>query len=271
MFLVRNRSTTLRSMLALCFLIPSTACSAQDGVTAEGLEAANPLLQPAGEAEADSISDIESEIDAEPWPDSGPDDCEDPDDAFACYAVPEGFGPEIVVFESSGPSASEFPMGKVLDPSSAVTLQSGDRLVLMSSVYGVTILRGPGTHRVAARGRVSSRSAYARMTRNVDTRRRSGGLLRSVTSPVLGSTRTPSSSVPMMHVVRGDEKSLAWYGIGRQLRIDARLCLPGDARFITLERLDGAGRITYGGGGCNKRTTAPPKGPNEADGVWRGP
>ena len=73
-----------------------------------------------------------------------------------------------------------------------------------------------------------------------------------------------------MQVVRGSANALAWYPMGRRVAVDARICLPENARFVTFERLDGGGQITYGGGACNKRVQPPPKKPGEVGGVWRG-
>jgi len=68
-----------------------------------------------------------------------------------------------VVIKSSGPSASEYPVGKKLDDSGRITLQSGDSVTVLSN--GRTrVISGAGVHRVAERG-TSKRSTFAALTR----------------------------------------------------------------------------------------------------------
>nr|WP_137677135.1 hypothetical protein [Parerythrobacter lutipelagi] len=81
----------------------------------------------------------------------------------------------------------------------------------------------------------------------------------------------PPPQAPQMQVVRGSADAVRWYPIGRIVPVSGRICFPTNVRFITFERLDGGGLITYGGEGCNQRVSAPPKGPDEEDGVWKGP
>jgi len=68
-----------------------------------------------------------------------------------------------VVVKSSGPSATQYPVGKKLDDEQAVVLKDGDTLTVLTS-GGTRVLRGPGTQRVGARG-VSKRTTFAMLTR----------------------------------------------------------------------------------------------------------
>ncbi len=75
---------------------------------------------------------------------------------------------------------------------------------------------------------------------------------------------------PSMIVIRGDENSLRWYPVGRRVRLNARICLPADARYITFQRIDG-GTVTYGGGGCNVAIEEPPRDSDNSGGTGSGP
>ena len=72
-----------------------------------------------------------------------------------------------------------------------------------------------------------------------------------------------------MVVVRGSANALVWYPMGRKVAVNARICLPDSARYITFERLDGGGRVTFGGGGCN-RVIAEPAGSGDRTGGGNG-
>ena len=89
--------------------------------------------------------------------------------ACATIAAPAMAG---VVVKSSGPSATDYPVGKKLDDAGTVTLREGDTLTVLTGT-GTRVLRGPGTHRVGARGE-SKRTAFAMLTRQ-----RSGARVRT--------------------------------------------------------------------------------------------
>ncbi|MCP5384799.1 MAG: hypothetical protein H6920_00605 [Sphingomonadaceae bacterium] len=72
-----------------------------------------------------------------------------------------------------------------------------------------------------------------------------------------------------MSVVRGSPNALAWYPLGRIVAVDAKICLPANARFVTFQKMDG-GLVTYGGGGCNKLIREPPPS-GQRGGGWEGP
>lgn len=77
-----------------------------------------------------------------------------------------------VVVKSSGPSASEFPVGTELADSDMITLKEGDSVTVLTD-RGTRVLTGPGKRQVGARG-PSKRSAFA-----VLTRKRSGARVRT--------------------------------------------------------------------------------------------
>lgn len=80
-----------------------------------------------------------------------------------------------VVVKSSGPSASEFPVGRKLPDDSSITLRQGDRVTVLTST-GTRVITGPGTHRVGGRG-TSKRSVFAILTRQrAGTRVRTGAV-----------------------------------------------------------------------------------------------
>lgn len=73
-----------------------------------------------------------------------------------------------------------------------------------------------------------------------------------------------------MVAVRGSVNALVWYPLGSRVPVDARICLPAGARYITFQRIDG-GTVTYGGGGCNKRIAEPPRSQSSREGAGSGP
>ncbi len=75
--------------------------------------------------------------------------------------------------------------------------------------------------------------------------------------------------MPEMFVIRGSDNALVWYPMGRVVPVNARICLPAGARFLTFQRSDG-GTVTYGGGGCNKVIEEPRRNGEEA-GAGSGP
>lgn len=81
-----------------------------------------------------------------------------------------------VVIKSSGPSAAQFPVGKKVDDKGRITLKDGDSVTVLTN--GRTrVIRGAGTHRVAARGS-SKRSAFDNLTRQRSSARSRAGVAR---------------------------------------------------------------------------------------------
>ena len=68
-----------------------------------------------------------------------------------------------VVIKSSGPSASQYPVGKKLDDAGRIVLKAGDSVTVLAD-GGTRVISGAGTHRVAERG-ISKRSTFAALTR----------------------------------------------------------------------------------------------------------
>jgi len=162
-----------------------------------------------------------------------------------------------VVVRSSGPDATAFPAGRRLDPRSRICLREGSRLTILSS--GRTrVMAGPGCHRAATRG--PSRSA--RISAFIAPR--SGP--RARTGTIRGGEAVPAAA---LIVIRGSQRSLAFYPVGSRLADGARLCLPTQAGFITLQRTTG-GTVTYGDDGCN-RVIEEPESRGESSGVGNGP
>lgn len=69
-----------------------------------------------------------------------------------------------VVVKSSGPSASQYPVGKKLDDQGRITLKTGDSVTVLSG-GSTRVISGAGTHRVSARAS-SKRTAFSALTRN---------------------------------------------------------------------------------------------------------
>ena len=90
-----------------------------------------------------------------------------------------------VVVKSSGPSAGQFPVGKKLDDAASITLKSGDSVTVLTD-SGTRVIRGPGTHRVGARG-ASKRTAFAMLTRQGSGARVRTGAVRGGGTPATGN------------------------------------------------------------------------------------
>lgn len=88
-----------------------------------------------------------------------------------------------VVVASSGPSASQYPVGKKLSPTDRITLKANDSVTVLGA-SGTRVIKGAGVHRVGAQG-TTNRSAYAVLTRQNSARRSRTGAVRgaSVAEP----------------------------------------------------------------------------------------
>ncbi|GAA4642968.1 hypothetical protein GCM10023115_09280 [Pontixanthobacter gangjinensis] len=110
--------------------------------------------------------------------------------ALACAAIAMAASAAAnagVVIKSSGPSASQYPVGKKIDDSGRITLKAGDSVTIMAN-GGTREIRGAGTHRVAERG-VSKRSTFAALTKQRSNSRVRTGAARTGTGP-LSSVRS---------------------------------------------------------------------------------
>lgn len=81
-----------------------------------------------------------------------------------------------VVVASSGPSASQYPVGKKLSPTDRITLKANDSVTVLGA-SGTRVIKGEGVHRVGAQG-TTNRSAYAVLTRQNSARRSRTGAVR---------------------------------------------------------------------------------------------
>lgn len=82
-----------------------------------------------------------------------------------------------VVVKSTGPSAASYPVGRKLDDSSAVSLQAGDSITVLTA-NGTKVITGPGEFTVGVRGE-SKRSTFAVLTRQASGARVRTGAVRS--------------------------------------------------------------------------------------------
>jgi hypothetical protein len=98
--------------------------------------------------------------------------------AGAALAVP-GAAMAGVVVKSSGPSASQYPVGTKLDDNASVTLQAGDVITVLTS-DGTQVMRGAGTFRVGERARVTN-ARFSSLTRKRNARRVRTGAIRGDT------------------------------------------------------------------------------------------
>lgn len=96
-----------------------------------------------------------------------------------------------VVVKSTGPSSGQFPVGKKLADADTITLRAGDVVTVLTD-SGTRVLKGPGTHRVGARG-ASRNTAFAMLTRQ-----RSGARVR--TGAVRGDGATTGRNTNLWNI-----------------------------------------------------------------------
>lgn len=126
-----------------------------------------------------------------------------------------------VVVKSSGPSAAQFPVGKKIDDSETINLREGDSVTVLTN-GGTRVIRGPGTHRVGARGQ-SRNTAFAMLTRQSSGSRVRTGAVRRGTS--IATARNPN----------------LW---NLDVTSEGKMCLPS-GRALQLWRPDPKGAGTY--------------------------
>lgn len=85
-----------------------------------------------------------------------------------------------VVVRASGPSATQFPVGKKLDDAATIALKSGDSVTVLTA-NGTKVISGPGQFTVGVRGE-SKRSTFAVLTRQAANARVRTGAVRSGSS-----------------------------------------------------------------------------------------
>jgi len=144
-----------------------------------------------------------------------------------------------VVVAASGPSASQYTVGKKIGDTERITLRAGDTLTVLDG-DGTRVLRGPGTFSLDQQSGASQRNTFA-----VLTERRSANRMR--TGAVRGDgTGTPTHSPNLWYVdvsqpgkvcLAGNERVRLW-----------RNTTEGDATFLL--RADGGGShtVTFGDG-----------------------
>ena len=126
-----------------------------------------------------------------------------------------------VVVKATGPSASEYPVGKKIDDKATITLKKGDSVTVLTS-NGTRVISGPGRFTVGVRGE-SKRSTYAILTRqNANTRVRTGA--------VRGGASTSEPENPNLWNV--------------DVTKPGKMCL-ADASLVTFWRPDTEGARTY--------------------------
>lgn len=97
-----------------------------------------------------------------------------------------------IVVRSSGPSAKSYPPGRALDDNARISLQAGDRLVILDG-RGTRTVSGPGVFSASASSATSSGGALATARRIVSTQgrpERRGGAVRGTDTD--GASRSPN-------------------------------------------------------------------------------
>lgn len=96
--------------------------------------------------------------------------------AGAAFAIPAAALAGVVV-KSTGPSASQFPVGKKVDDDATITLKDGDQITILTS-RGTKVMRGAGTFKVGERPKATS-ARFAALTRTRAANRVRTGAIRS--------------------------------------------------------------------------------------------
>ncbi len=95
--------------------------------------------------------------------------------AAAALAFPQAASADVVV-ASSGPSATQYPVGRKLGESDQIMLKAGDSVTVLGA-GGTRVISGAGSHRVGARG-AAKRSTFATLTRQRSAARVRTGAVR---------------------------------------------------------------------------------------------
>jgi len=170
-------------------------------------------------------------------------------------STPRNRAREALIVKSVGPDAETYPVGS---RASRICLEETSKVTVVTA-EGTRVISGPGCSQAVPRG-ISRRFAARRMQHLMGPQ--------AVRATTARSARNAPSE--QLIVIRGSELSLAFYPVGSRLAANARLCLPAEAGFITLQRTSG-GTITYGDDGCNKRADDPTTAADESLGVGSGP
>lgn len=89
-----------------------------------------------------------------------------------------------VVVSSSGPSASQYPVGRQIGDNDRIVLRAGDTVTVLQN-GGTRVLRGPATVVLAQAGAATTNAAFASLTTQRAARRaRTGAVRTGATGPV---------------------------------------------------------------------------------------
>lgn len=88
-----------------------------------------------------------------------------------------------VVVSSSGPSASQFPIGRKIADSERITLRAGDTLTVLDS-NGTRVLRGAGTYELGQQSARAGNRAFASLTAQRSASRARTGAVRNANAEV---------------------------------------------------------------------------------------
>lgn len=92
--------------------------------------------------------------------------------AAIVFAAPAAMAGTVVAV--TGPSASQYPVGKQIGDTQRISLQAGDRLTVLDTA-GTRVFSGPGTFVLARAGRQSQNRAFSALTQQRQaTRARTG-------------------------------------------------------------------------------------------------
>jgi hypothetical protein len=149
--------------------------------------------------------------------------------AVGCALVPAAASAGVVV-AASGPSASNYPVGKKIGDNERIVLRAGDTLTVLDG-NGTRVLRGAGTFSLDQQGGPSRRSTFAVLTER-RSRQRTG----------IGASRGEDDGTPssIWYVDVGKPGTVCLAG-GERVRL-WRNAPEGDATYLL--RADGGGSHT---------------------------
>lgn len=107
--------------------------------------------------------------------------------AAAALAVVPTAAHAGVVVKSSGPSASDYPVGRQVADSATITLRAGDRITVLTD-DGTKVMQGPGTFSVGE-GATRTRARFSNLTRRQAARSVRTGAVRGTGE---GIARSPN-------------------------------------------------------------------------------
>jgi len=105
-----------------------------------------------------------------------------------------------VVVKSSGPSASQFPVGKKVADSATITLRAGDNVTVLTS-EGTRVMKGAGTFRVGEKP-TATRGRFAALSRKKAARRVRTGAVRGTGSTAPAAAKAVSPNLWYVDVSR---------------------------------------------------------------------